>query len=113
MMPRDLRLSVLTNAVPVAARLARLRVDVAFIGTDGLTVEHGLSTPDHAEAAAKRAIIASSRRVVVLMDSSKLGQEHTVRFAEPRDVDVLVTDGGTDRRTVDALERQGVQVVVA
>ena len=39
-------------------RSAVLRADVAFVGTNGLSAAHGLSTPDHAEAAAKRAMVA-------------------------------------------------------
>ena len=38
------------------AALADLRADVAFLGTNGITVGHGLSTPDRDEAATKRAI---------------------------------------------------------
>jgi DeoR family fructose operon transcriptional repressor len=144
MLPRDLRLTVITNAVPIASRLAgsanldlyllpgrvrpathaavgedtvealqRLRVDVAFIGANGLTVGHGLTTPDHGEAAAKRAIVSSAQLVVVLIDSSKIGQEHTVRFAEVDDVDLVVTDADVDPADVRALERRGLSVVVA
>ena len=40
------------------AALADLRADVAFIATNGLTVGHGLTTPDSDEAASKRAMIA-------------------------------------------------------
>jgi DeoR family fructose operon transcriptional repressor len=50
---------------------------------------------------------------VVLVDSSKIGQEQTVRFAELRDVDVVVTDADADPDDVEALERLGVEVVVA
>jgi DeoR family transcriptional regulator, fructose operon transcriptional repressor len=142
--PRDLQLTVLTNAVPIASRLAgspsidlhllpgrvrstthaavgedtvealgRLRADVAFVGTNGLSTGHGLSTPDHAEAAVKRAIVASAHLVVVLVDSSKIGQEHTVRFAELGDVDVIVTDSGIDPADLAALQERDVEVVVA
>ena len=144
LLPRDLHLTVVTNAVPIAARLAgspgvnlhllpgrvrstthaavgedtvealsRLRVDVAFIGTNGLSVDHGLSTPDHTEAAAKRAIVASAHKVVVLVDSSKIGREHTVRFAELVDVDVVVTDSGADPADLAELRSHGLDVVVA
>lgn len=144
MLPRELRLTVLTNAVPIAARLAgspsidlhllpgrvrptthaavgadtvealgRLRADVAFVGANGLSPGHGLSTPDHSEAAAKRAIVASAHRVVVLVDSSKIGQEHTVRFADLDDVDVVVTDSDIEPDVLEALRRLGVEVVVA
>jgi DeoR family fructose operon transcriptional repressor len=143
LLPRDLQLTVLTNAVPIAARLAgspsvdlhllpgrvrptthaavgedtvaalsRLRVDVAFVGANGLSVDHGLSTPDHAEAAAKRAIVGGAHQVVVLVDSSKIGQEHTVRFAELADVDVVVTDSDIEADDL-ALLRRHVEVVVA
>jgi DeoR family fructose operon transcriptional repressor len=58
-------------------------------------------------------MVRAGRRVVVLADSSKLGRENTVRFAELDDVDVLVTDSGISERDVNALEQQGVEVVVA
>ena len=113
-LPREHRLSVVTHAVPVAARLAGLphielhllpgrvrptthaavgtdtvaalgdlRADVAFVATNGLTADFGLSTPDRDEAATKRAITAVARRTVVLSDSSKIGVE-TARSASPR-----------------------------
>ncbi len=93
--------------------LGRIRADVAFVGTNGVTVSHGLSTPDQTEAATKAAIVACARRVVVLADSSKLGQERTVRFAELSDIDILVTDEeiGSDRRA--KLEATGLEVVIA
>jgi DeoR family transcriptional regulator, fructose operon transcriptional repressor len=93
--------------------LARVRAEVAFVGTNGITVEHGLSTPDHAEAATKAAIVASARRVVVLADSSKIGTERTVRFAELADIDVLVTDVGANPVHVAAFREAGVHVVTA
>ena len=97
---------------PVRA-LADLRTDVAFLGTNGLTPGHGLTTPDEAEAAVKRAMVRAGQRVVVLADSSKLGREHLVRFAPLEDVDVLVTDGGADPAVVERLADAGVEVLVA
>ncbi len=95
------------------ATLADLRVDVAFLGANGITADHGFSTPDEAEASVKRAMIRAGQRVVVLADSSKLGREHLVRFAAPADVDVLVTDADVDPTLVARLEDAGVEVVVA
>jgi len=90
-----------------------LRVDVAFLGANGITPGHGFSTPDEAEAATKRAMARSAQRVVVLADSSKLGREHLVRFASVEDVDVLVTDRGADPGVVAELETTGIEVLVA
>jgi DeoR family fructose operon transcriptional repressor len=144
MIPRDLQLTVVTNAVPIAARLAgspnvslhllpgrvrstthaavgedtvtaidQLRPEVAFVGTNGLSCGHGLSTPDYEEAAAKRAMVRSAHKVVALVDSSKIGQELTVRFAHLADVDVVVTDSGISGSDRADLERLDVDVVVA
>ncbi|MFP5372137.1 MAG: DeoR/GlpR family DNA-binding transcription regulator [Actinomycetes bacterium] len=90
-----------------------LRVDVAFLGANGITPGHGFSTPDEAEAATKRAMARSAQRVVVLADSSKLGREHLVRFASVEDVDVLVTDRGADPGVVTELETTGIEVLIA
>jgi DeoR family fructose operon transcriptional repressor len=90
-----------------------LRVDIAFMGTNGISVGHGLSTPDRDEAATKRAIVASAQQVVVLADSTKIGLESTVRFAELADVDVLVTDDGISRADRKAFVSAGLDVVIA
>ena len=87
--------------------------DVAFIGANGVTVEKGLTTPDAAEAAAKRAMVRGARKVVVLVDHTKIGQEHFVRFAEMKEVDVLVTDAKIETGTARGLEEAGVEVVYA
>ena len=93
--------------------LADLRVDVVFLGTNGISAGHGFSTPDEAEAATKRAMVRAAQRVIVLGDSSKLGREHLVRFAAVEDVDVLVTDGDADPGVVAELETMGIEVLVA
>jgi DeoR family transcriptional regulator, fructose operon transcriptional repressor len=93
--------------------LEDLRVDVAFVATNGVTVERGLTTPDPAEAAVKRAIVRTGRRVVLLADHSKLGQEHFVRFAELADIDLLITDPGLPADVGEQLTTAGLEVVLA
>lgn len=90
-----------------------ITVDTLFISADGASASLGLSTPYREEAALKSAMIASARRVVVLVDHSKFGQEHFVRFATWDDVDVLVTNTQADPDTLTAIEAAGVTVVTA
>ena len=90
-----------------------MRCDVAFMGTNGLTLRHGLSTPDHDEAAVKRAMMQAARKVVVLADSSKLGPELLVSFAPAAAIDVLITDDGISDADRLAFEEAGIEVVVA
>ncbi|WP_300385759.1 DeoR/GlpR family DNA-binding transcription regulator [Nocardioides sp.] len=93
--------------------LGHFRADLAFVGTNGLTVAHGFSTPDPEEAATKHAMVLAAQRVVALADSSKVGQERTVRFARIDEVDVLVTDPAIDAADLQQLEVAGLEVVRA
>jgi DeoR family fructose operon transcriptional repressor len=58
-------------------------------------------------------MVRAGQRVIVLADSTKLNRETLVRFAAAEDVDVLITDDGADQDTLEALDRAGVEVVVA
>ena len=144
LLPPDRELTVVTHAVPIAARLAGqphldlrllpgrvrpttqaavgpdtvralsdLRVDVAFLGTNGITADHGLTTPDPDEAAVKRAIVGCGHLVVALADASKFGVETAVRFAAPGAIDVVITDDGVPVGERRALTKAGIEVVIA
>lgn len=144
LLPVDSELTVVTNSVPIAARLAGLsavtlqllggrvrgltqaavgepalrvldsiRVDVAFIGTNGISTRHGLSTPDADEAAIKRAMVGCANYVVVLADSSKIGQEEFISFAPLESIDVLVTDTEITAVQHRDLDGHGMEIVVA
>jgi DeoR family fructose operon transcriptional repressor len=93
--------------------LGDLRIDVAFVGTNGFSVDRGLSTPDPAEAAMKREMCRVAQQVVVLADHTKVGDEAAVRFASTEQVDVLITDSGLAEADHRALDKAGVEVVLA
>lgn len=85
--------------------------DVAFLGTNGLTVEHGLTTPDLVEAGVKRALVASARRVVVLADHTKVGRSDFAHVAPLSAVDTLITDIDLEPELADEIESAGPRVV--
>lgn len=93
--------------------LADTYVDVAFIGTNGISIERGLTTPDTGEAAVKRAMIAAARRVVVLADHTKVGNDCLARFGALSSVDVVISDSGLDEEDAAELEAAGPKVVRA
>ena len=109
-----LRSRTLANVDDWALRqLSDLRVDVAFVGTNGFSAERGLSTPDPAEAAVKHAICLAAAQTVVLADHTKLDQEAAVRFAAIDEFDVLISDRQLGEAARDALEEADVEVVQA
>lgn len=93
--------------------LAEIQVDVAFLGTNGLTPERGLTTPDLAEAAVKRALVACARKVVVLADHTKLGRDDFAHVVGLEAVHVVVTDSGADPDLARAVVEAGPVVVLA
>lgn len=93
--------------------LQDIHVDVAFVGTNGLSAERGLTTPDMEEAAVKRAIIQSARRTVVLADHSKLGRDEFAFFGPVTAIDTLITDSAADSSMLADIERAGVVVTQA
>ena len=86
-------------------------VDVAFIGCDGMSPERGFTTPYREEVAIKRAMMAAARRVVMMFDHSKIGNEQLFRFAEIDEVDIIYTDTGVDEAAAALLREKGPEVV--
>jgi DeoR family fructose operon transcriptional repressor len=93
--------------------LRQMCIDVAFMATNGLSFEHGLTTPDPAEAAMKREMIAAARRVVLLADHTKFGNDYFACFGALADVDLLVTDSGLDESLAADIAGAGPKVIRA
>jgi DeoR family transcriptional regulator, fructose operon transcriptional repressor len=87
-----------------------MRVDVLFISCDGLSLARGLTTPYEQEHHLKRAMIASARKVIALVDYSKFGNDLTYCFAAIQDIDVLITDSQVSDDEVEILTDAGVEV---
>lgn len=93
--------------------LSRLHVDVAFLGTNGISVGGGLTTPDLAEAAVKRATLAIAARTVLLADHSKVGVVSLAQYGRLEQIDLLITDTGLPIEEMRELEESGLPVIRA
>lgn len=99
---------------PFVEQLLRgVRLDIAFIGVNGMDAEAGATTQDEREAAVNRMMAERARRAVVVTDSSKLG---TVAFAAVGGSElfpVLLTDDGADAASLAGLRAAGYEVLTA
>lgn len=101
-----------TVGEPGRGMLSGLAVDKAFMGANSLSVEFGASTPDLDTAETKKAMIATSTKVILLCDHSKLSRQSFVQFARLDDIDTIVTETiKDDDRT--RFEENDVEVIVA
>jgi DeoR family transcriptional regulator of aga operon len=146
MIARSLRhfqnLTVITNAVNIAAELAgtaiqviltggilrensfslvgplaeeslrRLSADILFLGVDGFDVHFGLTTPNLLEAKVNRVMVEIARRTVVVCDSSKFGRRSLSWIAPPSAVDETITDKRIPKPDLRALEEADIAVTL-
>jgi DeoR family fructose operon transcriptional repressor len=93
--------------------LAELVIDLAYLGANGISREHGLTTPDPAVAAVKSQVVARARRKVFVGLHTKFGVASFCRFADIADFEVLVTDTGLTVGEAHRFSVLGPQVVRA
>jgi DeoR family transcriptional regulator, aga operon transcriptional repressor len=93
--------------------LSELHVDRFFLGVDGLDPEAGTFTPDVLEAELNATMIRAAKRTTVVADSSKIGRRSLTLIAPIERIQQLVTDSGIRPEDRQALERRGIEVLVA
>ena len=91
----------------------RYRVKKAFLGAMGLTLEDGFTDPSPLYTRLKQAMRQNSDRVIMLIDSSKLGVRSLVHVMALDEVDVIVTDANAPEDLTVQLRRRGLEVHLA
>ncbi|MCE3202206.1 DeoR/GlpR family DNA-binding transcription regulator [Paenibacillus sonchi] len=100
-----LRPDTLAFVGPMTERsLEMVRVDKAFIGTNGLDIHEGITTPNMLEAATKRKMISVAKQAVLLADHSKIGQVSFCKVADLQEIDHCILDTGAPEGFIRGLE---------
>jgi DeoR family transcriptional regulator of aga operon len=96
---------------PLAERtLEEMHLDVAIVGADGIALDEGLTTHHEVEAHTNLALIERAERVIVVADSSKIGNVAFAMICPVDRIDGLITDHGANVRALRALRDAGVPV---
>ena len=136
------KLTVVTNAVNIAAELAgtlidviltggtlrknsfslvgpiaeetlqHLNADILFLGVDGFDVHHGLTTPNLPESKVNRVMAQVAKRTVVVCDSSKFGRRSLSLIMPTSSVQQVITDHGVAKAELRALKKAGIEVTL-
>jgi DeoR family transcriptional regulator of aga operon len=134
------RLTVITNAVNIAAELAgtpieviltggtlrensfslvgplaeetlgRLSADIFFLAVDGFDVHYGPTTPNLLEAKVNREMIKVAKRTVCVCDSSKFGHRSLSQIADLSSIHQVITDARIPKADLNALTEAGIKV---
>lgn len=90
--------------------LEEVHVDVALLGTNGLSPVGGLTTPDPSESAVKRLTLGIADRTLLLADHTKVGRADLCRYGDLADADLLLTDTGVSDDDAAELAEAGLPV---
>lgn len=98
---------------PAAVKqLQEYHVAVTFTGTDGFTLEHGLTTHLIENAEIVRCMCEQGTRRVLVADSSKYGKQGFVRIFPMDRIDVVITDSDLPGEAAGRLRDMGIEVVM-
>jgi DeoR family fructose operon transcriptional repressor len=93
--------------------LSEIRLDKAILGVSAIDISYGVSTANHAEAQIKKMITKAAKTRIALADHSKFAMQSFAYVGPVTDIDILVTDSGTDASYIKGLREMGVEVIVA
>lgn len=136
------QLTVITNAVNIAAELAstdlevilvggslrknsfslvgplaedvlqEMHADIVFLGVDGFDPEVGVTTPNFLESRVNRAMVKAARRVVAVCDSTKFTRRSLSRIVPPSEIHCVITDRSLPPEIAASLKTQNIEVVL-
>lgn len=108
-----LRRETLATVGPLAEESMRdIYVAKAFLGVNGVSIDHGISMYSQIEAQINKVFVHSAREVTVVVDSSKFGAPSLSRIAPITDIHRIITDSKINPGIRRHLEEAGLEVVV-
>jgi DeoR family transcriptional regulator of aga operon len=97
---------------PLAGGILRdVALDMALLGADAIDVALGPAAHNEGEAAMNNLMVARAKQVVIIADSSKLGQHAFARICPIERVNILVTDAGATDEAIASFTTAGIRVV--
>jgi len=103
--------SVSVSGQPALLLLETLNIDTAFMGTTGFSLENGFSIPYQTECELKKKVIATAKKVNVLMDHTKINKNLPFTFAMLEDINCIITDRQMPENILEEAVRKNVEIV--
>ncbi len=86
------------------------RATMMFMGTPGIG-EFGVMESDPLLIRSEQKLKRQTEKLVILADSTKLGQHSNFIFCPLSEVDILITDSNADKKLIKDFENQGIEVI--
>ncbi|MDX2190250.1 MAG: DeoR/GlpR family DNA-binding transcription regulator [Bacteroidota bacterium] len=82
----------------------------AFIGSDGISIAHGLSSFHEKEAEVSRHMMDATENVFVLADSTKIEKDAFIKFAPLHKISAIITDKGIPNEISEKYTQNGINI---
>lgn len=84
------------------SELAEIKVDLCFLGANGIDLKEGITDSDWEVVQVKKAMIRSSRRLAIMSLGEKLGSVKKMRICDLSTLEYLITDRSENDPAVEA-----------
>ena len=92
--------------------LAEMHADILFLGVDGFDFEIGLTTPNLLESRVNRAMVNGAAKVVAVCDSTKFNRRSLSRIVPISAIHHIITDSALPKETLAALQSLNMEVTL-
>ncbi len=92
--------------------IKKIRANKAFISAAGVSERLGITCATNYEKETKKAVINSSEKKILLVDSSKFGKVKISHFANLTDFDIIITDEGIPADFVEIIKKVGIKLYI-
>ena len=103
--------SKITVGTEAIAKIKQMKVDMCFLGTNAIDLQHGITDNDWEVVQLKKAMIESSQKVVCLAIAEKINTFQPIQIADLRKIDILITELPPDDPILQPYVDAGIQVI--
>ncbi|HLR43122.1 MAG TPA: DeoR/GlpR family DNA-binding transcription regulator [Pseudogracilibacillus sp.] len=91
--------------------LHKMNIDIMFTSGNGFSIENGLTDFNMYEVELKKNIVLRAKKIISIVDSSKLENNSSSTFASIDEIDVLITDKPVEGDFLNSLIRHDIEVL--
>ncbi|MFW6137991.1 MAG: DeoR/GlpR family DNA-binding transcription regulator, partial [Spirochaetota bacterium] len=93
--------------------LRKIRTDKFFVSAGGIDAQLGLTCYHDFHVEIKKILMKSSKKIILVSDSSKFGNVTPSYFADLSDIHALITDEKIPHNYKTILDEMGIELIIA
>ena len=110
MLNRD---NISVNGTQSLRFLNDINIDIAFIVPSGVSAQTGLTCGNYSDCELKKMVVEKARKIVVLLDTTKLDKSLPYTFCNIEDVCSIIANGPLSDDILKIAEKSGTKIIYA